>query len=186
MENNDKVLSTVLPLMSLFKGETGHRVLEGSLACKKTQRGFAFRFIFMSKSNSGEKYVLMWTDDLSGHVLLKPAVENDVVATTERLTNWFSTFGVGKTWCRKTYLGGSLCNLAKSDKEKWQKTLNLKVVTVCGYLEFYSLGPRSKRGWCAQMRPGKVKNLLQNTGQWSRFRTPYHFWFATGVMSSRK
>jgi hypothetical protein len=47
---------------------------------------------------TGDKYLLLLKDDLSGFVWLVPCNHADEAAAVDALTLWFASFGVAHTW----------------------------------------------------------------------------------------
>jgi len=68
------------------------------LHAEKLNELIHFDFLFMGKSENGEKYVLILKDDFSSFVLLHFCETADADATVEALVNWFSMFGVVLNW----------------------------------------------------------------------------------------
>eukprot|EP00737_Agarophyton_chilense_P000533 gb/GEZJ01000595.1/.p1 GENE.gb/GEZJ01000595.1/~~gb/GEZJ01000595.1/.p1 ORF type:complete len:370 (-),score=37.03 gb/GEZJ01000595.1/:420-1529(-) len=80
----------------------------------------------MSRGDHGQLYVLIVKDDLSGYVWLKATSEAEAETTTAVLLDWFSSFGIPKSWVsdKGSYFKNKLMNLiADALKSKHHFTL---------------------------------------------------------------
>jgi RNase H-like domain found in reverse transcriptase/Reverse transcriptase (RNA-dependent DNA polymerase)/Integrase zinc binding domain/Chromo (CHRromatin Organisation MOdifier) domain len=69
-----------------------------TLHAAKVNEVLHFDYLYGGSSSTGEKYILICKDDLSGYVWLKPCVAPTADFVVETLTAWFGTFGTATVW----------------------------------------------------------------------------------------
>ena len=84
--------------MTMESGEMIPRPLGHTLHADKPNELIHFDYCYMGNSESGNAYVLILKDDLSGYVWLKPCEAANAESASKILIEWAAAFGVPMAW----------------------------------------------------------------------------------------
>jgi Integrase zinc binding domain/Integrase core domain len=90
--------STCLHCCSSLGGDVEPRPWGEALHASTPNEVLHFDFLFMGPADTGDQYLLLLKDDLSSFVWLVPCATADTQATAIALMDWFSLFGISRTW----------------------------------------------------------------------------------------
>jgi hypothetical protein len=89
---------TCLHCVSTLGGESAPRPWGEALHADKPNELLHMDYLYMGLSSTQKLYILLLKDDLSGYLWLVPCSKADAVTTVDALVDWFTTFGVVRTW----------------------------------------------------------------------------------------
>lgn len=91
-------VASCLHCLASASGDMVPRPLGHSIHATEVNEIIHFDYCFMGPSTADHQYVLIIKDDLTSYTWFKPASRLDAITTANLLIEWFSAFGIAKTW----------------------------------------------------------------------------------------